>query len=77
MSTDTHHPPGQPLLHSIPEAAALLGVGRSTIYRLFDRGELASVSLGRRRMVTTAELKRYVHELANAESGALVETSAR
>lgn len=44
------------LLCPIPEAAHLLGVGRSSIYALLDAGALASVNIGRRRLVTRASI---------------------
>lgn len=36
---------------SIRETGDALGVGRSTIYRLIDCGELETVKIGRRRLV--------------------------
>jgi excisionase family DNA binding protein len=40
------------LVYTVGEAAALLGVGRSTAYDLIARGELRAVRLGRRLCVT-------------------------
>jgi excisionase family DNA binding protein len=34
-------------LYTVVEAAQLLGVGRSTMYELVHRGDVASVRLGR------------------------------
>lgn len=39
------------LLCSIPEAARALGVGRSKLYELIGEGRLATVHIGRRRLV--------------------------
>lgn len=36
---------------SIREAGCVLGVSRSTLYRLMDCGELETVKIGRRRLV--------------------------
>jgi excisionase family DNA binding protein len=36
---------------SVPTAAAMLGIGRSSVYAAIQRGELASVRLGRRVLV--------------------------
>jgi len=43
---------------SIPEAAVLLGVSRSTIYNRLRTGELRSVRIGRRRLIPSEELER-------------------
>ena len=56
-----------PLLHNITTMQKLLGdVSRSTIYELFASGELKSVKLGNRRLVTHNEAVRYVDSLETA-----------
>ncbi|WP_038362196.1 helix-turn-helix domain-containing protein [Bosea sp. 117] len=52
------------LLHPIPNAAKILGVGRSTLYSLLDEGKLRSVYIGRRRLVPDAELKAFLARLS-------------
>lgn len=44
-------------LYTVVEAAQLLGLGRSTMYELVRRGEIASVRLGRKRLITPATLE--------------------
>ncbi|MFN3215299.1 MAG: helix-turn-helix domain-containing protein [Acidimicrobiales bacterium] len=44
------------LTYTVSEAAELLGIGRSTAYELVARGELATVRLGARAMVTRPAL---------------------
>lgn len=51
------------LLYNIPDAAERLGVGRTSIYGLIDRGELRSVRIGRRRLVPAAALDEFVEKL--------------
>ncbi|MFX0539555.1 helix-turn-helix domain-containing protein [Ornithinimicrobium sp. Y1847] len=51
------------LLHPIPDAAAVLGIGRSTLYELIAAGEIATVKIGRRTLISQDELERYVREL--------------
>jgi len=46
----------RPLLVSIAQAAHLLSVGTSTIRRLIKQGNLESVKIRRRRLVTTESL---------------------
>ncbi|MCC7103665.1 MAG: helix-turn-helix domain-containing protein [Chloroflexi bacterium] len=50
------------------EAAALLSLGRSTIYELIASGALESVTVGRSRRVPLAALERFVRERM-AEAG--------
>ncbi|WP_301121148.1 helix-turn-helix domain-containing protein [Mycolicibacterium fortuitum] len=50
------------LLLTIPETAEVLRVHKATVYRLFDKGELRWVNVGSRRMVTRAEVDRFITE---------------
>lgn len=53
-----------PLLHDIPALQILFGdISRSTVYELFASGQLKSVKLGKRRLVTHDEAVRYVESL--------------
>jgi excisionase family DNA binding protein len=45
------------------EAAEVLSIGRSRLYELLGRGELASVRIGTSRRVPAEELVRYVDRL--------------
>ncbi len=55
--TDDH---GLPLLVSVPEAARLLGVGRTFGWTLVRNGEMPTVRLGKRVLVPRAALERLV-----------------
>lgn len=46
-------------LRTIDEAAELLRVGRRTVERLIAEGELASLKIGRRRLVPDDAIARY------------------
>jgi excisionase family DNA binding protein len=48
------------LLLTIPEAAAALRISRSSIYRLFDAGELSWVRICGSRRVSAAEINRFI-----------------
>lgn len=49
---------------SIPEAGAVLGVGRSLAFDLARRGDLPTINLGRRRVVPCHALRRLLGEVA-------------
>lgn len=46
--------------YSPAEAAALLGISRSTIYVLIDSGDLARVKVGRRTLIPAVEIDRLL-----------------
>jgi len=48
------------LLLTVSEAATALRISRSSIYRLFDAGELGWVHIGAARRVATAEVHRFI-----------------
>jgi excisionase family DNA binding protein len=51
-----------PLVWTIPEAAGLLGIGRSKMYVLAQRGELPVIRIGRRVLVPRAAFEEWVAE---------------
>ena len=48
-----------PLTVSIADATALLGIGRSTAYRLIDSGDLQTRKCGRRTLVTMESIQAF------------------
>ncbi|MEO6387943.1 MAG: helix-turn-helix domain-containing protein [Croceibacterium sp.] len=46
----------------IKDSARALGVGRTHLYRLINDGKIDTILLGRRRLVTTASLRKLVEE---------------
>jgi excisionase family DNA binding protein len=56
------------LLRTVSEAAAALHISRSSIYRLFDAGELARVQIGASRRLTSAEIHRFIAAHTEAAS---------
>lgn len=56
------------LLLTIAEAAVALHISRSSIYRLFEGGELAWVQIGGSRRVTSAEIHRFIAAHTEAAS---------
>lgn len=50
------------VLASIPEAAKMLSVGRSTLYRLIGDGRLQTVKIGRRTLVRVSSIRLLIGE---------------
>jgi excisionase family DNA binding protein len=48
------------LLYSIPEAATMLGLSRSTLYLLIQTRQLKTRRIGRRRMIPKAALEAFI-----------------
>lgn len=53
-------------LHSIPAAARELSVSARVLERLIAEGEIASVKIGRRRLVPDEALTDYIERLKRA-----------
>lgn len=67
-SAFTGRPINGSLLLTVAEAAAALRISRSSIYRLFEGGELARVQIGASRRVTSAEIHRFIAAHTEAAS---------
>lgn len=50
----------QPRLVSIPQAGALLSIGRTKTYGLIDEGSLETITIGTRRLVTLRSIDALV-----------------
>jgi excisionase family DNA binding protein len=59
---DTSKPRVTPVLLRVEEVARMLGLARSTIYLLIERGELPSVRIGRAVRVHSARLESWLDE---------------
>lgn len=51
------------LAYPIPEAAQIIGIGRTTLYGEIAAGRLETVTIGRRRLITRAALESYLKSL--------------
>jgi excisionase family DNA binding protein len=47
----------EPVLVSIPDAARLLGIGKTKCYELLAKGSLSAVTIGSRRLVKLESVK--------------------
>jgi excisionase family DNA binding protein len=52
-----------PMAVSIAQAVGLTGVGRSTLYKAIQRGELPIRKAGRRTLLLTEDLRRWIQQL--------------
>ena len=59
-----------PLLLSIPETAKKIGVGRTKIYELLGSNDLDSVRIGKRRLITSKSIYRFVENLRKLDGSA-------
>ncbi len=55
-------PAPMPLSVSVDEAARLLGLGRSNLFKLLESGEIRSVKVGARRLVPRRALEDFLAE---------------
>ncbi|MEO1150670.1 MAG: helix-turn-helix domain-containing protein [Pseudomonadota bacterium] len=51
-----------PIAVSPTEAARLCGIGRTTLYSALSRGELSSIKIGSRRLITIEALKIWLKQ---------------
>ena len=65
MDSHTNNTPRR-LAHPINEAAELLAVDRSTVYKLIARGELRPVRVGSRQRIPADQLERLVRPQEHA-----------
>jgi excisionase family DNA binding protein len=59
LASMSHQVQAGPVMLSVPEAAEQLGVGTTKLKQLVAGGELASVTIGRRRLVPASSLRAF------------------
>lgn len=60
-SADTaHSSSAEPLLVTVPDAARMLAIGRTSVYQLIWDGQLTPIRIGRNVRFAIAELERFV-----------------
>jgi len=55
---------------TIPQACEMTGLGRSTLYRLFDEGKLSRVKVGSRTLIMVSDLRAFIASLSDTDSEA-------
>ncbi len=58
--------PEKPHFYSVPEAARMLGIGRTITYRLIASNDLVSVKHGKRRLVSVQSVENYAASLLHS-----------
>jgi excisionase family DNA binding protein len=58
----------EPVLVSVDQAAKVVGLGKSKLYELLLSGELKSLKIGRRRLISMSALKEFVDDLAASQT---------
>ena len=58
-----------PALMSVQAFCAWAGIGRTKVYEEIETGRLQTVTLGRRRLVPTAEAQRWLDRLLDNAAG--------
>jgi excisionase family DNA binding protein len=53
--------PSHPFLYSPRDAATFLGVGRTTIYKLLNSGELESMYVGAARRIPLSTMREFIN----------------
>ena len=55
----------EPIAIPIPQACNFIGVGRSTMYKLINTGEVETIAIGKRRLIVVESLKSLVASKTN------------
>jgi excisionase family DNA binding protein len=75
---DERRPGGtaEPRLYSVEEAAAILGIGRTFMFRLVGTGEIESCKIGKLRKITSTAIHDFIARLAREQSNTSVPEKA-
>jgi excisionase family DNA binding protein len=58
----------EPLSVDIAAACGLTGLGRSKLYELLGNGEIPSVKIGRRRIITVSAIREFLDRLETTQA---------
>ncbi|GAA4405475.1 helix-turn-helix domain-containing protein [Tsukamurella soli] len=61
QNTTAEPPPTPPTLLTVAETAKMLRCGQTLVYAMLKDGRLASVKIGRRRLVRAADVERFIN----------------
>ena len=56
-----------PMLFNAVQVAKIMGISRSQVYGLLNRGNLGSVQIGRSRRITRAQVEQFIENLTPPE----------
>lgn len=66
----------QPTL-SVKQACKALSIGKTSFYKLIGNGQLTAIRLGRRTLVISSELERFLASLPVAATDTLIRQKSR
>lgn len=49
-------------LYSISEVARLLGIGKTSLYKMMDEGKIGFITLSKQKKISQSELERFIKE---------------
>ena len=69
-------PPDEPsLLLTVEDTAKLLSVSRNTVFKLLRSGDLASMTIGAKRLIPREEIDRFIRERTRQRPARHTETA--
>lgn len=71
LTVDSAQTSTSPLLLTVRQAAAALGVGRTTVYELISSGDLEVVHIGRSARIPVAAINEFVDQLRSRDTSRL------
>lgn len=60
--------PHEPLAYRVDEFCAAAGLGKTTVYSLIAEGKLASIKIGKRRLIPREAARALIEEASNGRS---------
>lgn len=64
---DVRNESDEPEAESIPRAALRAGIGKTSLWLAISRGELATVRVGRRRLIRVETLRAWLRDLERTD----------
>ena len=63
-SSDRNNQPNMKMLYTPSQTAEMLGISRSQVYLLMNKGELDSIHIGRSRRIAMSHVDRFLNSVS-------------